>query len=66
MNVWLPHCKKAIATLERILRRTIEMIPGLKQLSCDDRLKQCGFTTLKTWRTRSGQIEVFKTVHFLN
>ena len=35
------------------------MIPELRDLSCEERLKECGLTTLET-RFRVNKIEVFK------
>ena len=42
--------------LEQVQRRTTKLITGLIDLSCDDRLKECGLTTLETRRLRGGQI----------
>ena len=39
------------------------MIPALKQLPYEDRLKQCGLTTLETRRIRGDQMKVFKIMH---
>ena len=36
------------------------MIPELRDLSCEECLKECGLTTLKTTRLRGNQIEVYK------
>ena len=46
-------------TLERIQRRATKMIPELRYLSYEERLKECGFTSLETRRLRGYQIEVF-------
>ena len=39
------------------------MIPELRDLSYDERLKECGLTTLETRRLRGDQIEVFKILN---
>ena len=56
IQVWRPHRKKDIDTLERIQRRATKMIPELRDLSHDERLKECGLTTLETGRLRRYQI----------
>ena len=45
--------------LERIQRRATKIIPELRDLSYEERLKECGLTTLETMRLRGDQIEVF-------
>ena len=35
------------------------MIPELRDLSYEERLKECGLTTLESMRFRGDQIEVF-------
>ena len=39
------------------------MIPELRDLSYENRLLQCGLTTMDTRRLRGDQIEVFKIVN---
>ena len=41
----------------------IKMIPELRDLSYEERLKECGLTTLETRRLRGDQIEVFKILN---
>ena len=60
---WRPYRKKDIYMLERIQRRATKMIPELRDLSDEERLKECGLTTLETRRLRGGQIEVFKILN---
>ena len=63
IQAWRPYRKKDIDTLERIQRRATKMIPELRDLSYEERLKECGLTTLKTRRLRGDQIEVFKILN---
>ena len=46
--------------LEKIQRRATKLIPGLRYLRYEERLKDCGLTTLETQRLSGDQIEVFK------
>ena len=49
--------------LEKIQRRATKLIPGLRDLRYEERLKKCGLTTLETQRLRGDQIEVFKILN---
>ena len=42
--------------LERIQKRATEMIEELRDLSYEERLKECGLTTLETRRLRGDKI----------
>ena len=63
IQAWRPYCKKDIDTLERIQRRATKTIPELRDLSYEERLKECGLTTLETRWLRGDQIEVFKILN---
>ena len=64
IQVWRPYHKKDIDKLERIQRRATKMIPELRDLCCEERLKECGLTALETRRLRGDQIEVFKILNW--
>ena len=49
--------------LERIQRKATKMIPELRELAYEERLKVCGLTTLETRQIRGDQIEVFKILN---
>ena len=54
---------KGIDMLEKVQRRTTKLIPGLRDLSYEEILKECGLTTLEMRRLRGDQIEVFKILN---
>ena len=56
IQAWSPYCKKDIDKLEIIQRRATIMIPELRDLSYENRLLQCGLTTLETRTLRGDQI----------
>ena len=58
-----PYRKKDIdMRIERVQRRATKMIPKLRNISYEMRLKECGLTTLETRKLRGDQIEVFKWI----
>ena len=59
IQAWSPYLRKDIM-VEKIQRRATKLIPGLRDLSYEEQLKECGLTTLETRRLRGDQIEVFK------
>ena len=63
IQAWRPYLRKDIDMLEKVQRRTTKLITGLRDLSYNDRLKECGLTTLETRRLRGDQIEVFKILN---
>ena len=60
---WRPCRKKDIDALDRIQRRATKCIQELRDLSYEERLTECGLTTLETRRLRGDQIEVFKILN---
>ena len=63
IQAWSPYLRKDIAMLEKIQRRATKLIPGLGDIRYEERLKECGLTTLETRRLRGDQIEVFKILN---
>ena len=62
IQAWRPYRKKDIDMLERAQRRATKMIPKLRTISYEMRLKECGLTTLETRRLRD-QVDVFKILN---
>ena len=63
IQAWSPYLRKDIDMLEKIQRRATKLIPGLRNLRYEERLKECGLTTPETRRLRGDQIEVFKILN---
>ena len=59
IQAWNPYIRKDIDMLEKIQRRATKFIPGLRDLTYEERLKEYGQSTLDTRRLRGDQIEVF-------
>ena len=46
--------------LEKIQRRATKLVPGLGDIHNEERLKECGLTTLEITKIKEDQIEVYK------
>ena len=56
IHAWNPYLRKDIDTLEKIQRRATKLNPGLRDLTYEERLKECGLTTLETRSLRGDKI----------
>ena len=63
IHAWSPYIRKDIDLLEKIQRRATKLIPGLRDLRYEERLRECGLTTLETRRLKGDQIEVFNILN---
>ena len=63
IQAWRPYRKNDIDTLERMHRRASKIIPELRYLNYEERLTECGLTTLETRRLRGDQIDFFKILN---
>ena len=61
--IWSPHTKQYQEMLEKLQRRATKILPHLKNLSYEDRLKVLQLPTLKFRRLRSDLIHIFKLTH---
>ena len=64
IQAWSPYIRiDIIYMLENIQRRAIKHIPELRDLRYEERLKECGLTTLEIRRLRWDQTKVFKILN---
>ena len=61
-SVWFPHKAKHIEMIEGVQRRATKQIPGLSDLSYEQRLRKLKLPTLKYRRHRGDMIEIYKIV----
>ena len=63
--VWAPRLQKDINLIEGVLRRATKIIPGMKDLDYNTRLKKANIPSMKHRRERGDMIEVYKFTHGL-
>ena len=61
--VWNPYLEKDITAIENVQRRATKLIPGLKDMSYEDRQKILKLPTLKYRRLRGEAIKAFKILN---
>ena len=59
-QVWNPYLKKHIDMLENVQRRATKSIPGLSNLSYEERLRKINIPTLAYRRIRGDMVETYK------
>jgi hypothetical protein len=57
-SVWAPYKKKHIDMIENVQKRATKQIPGMKNLSYEERLRKLELPTLSYRRLRGDMIEV--------
>ena len=61
--VWSPYKKEDIREIESVQRRATKLIPNLKNLEYEDRLRKFDLPSLVFRRLRGDMIEVFKILN---
>ena len=62
MQIWSPHMRKDIDLVERVQHRATKLIPNLRKLSYERRIKQCNLMTLEDRRRRGDLIQTFRII----
>jgi hypothetical protein len=61
--VWSPYKMKEIERIEGVQRRATSRLPGMKNKTYEERLKELNLPTLRYRRTRGDMIETYKIMH---
>ena len=62
VQVWSPRWNMDIKLVEGVQRRATKIVPELKHLPYEERLKRLGLTTLEERRIRGDMIETYKII----
>jgi hypothetical protein len=65
-QVWSPHLRKDVVKIEKVQRRATKLIPSLRNLPYEDRLKKLNLTTLEQRRIRMDMMEIYKILHSID
>ena len=61
-QVWAPNLQKHVTALENVQRRATKLVPGLRDLSYEERLRKVKLPSLAYRRLRGDMIELFKII----
>ena len=60
VQVWSPHKQMDIDLIEKVQKRAVRMVPGMRDLSYEEKLVKLGLTKLVERRFRGDMIETYK------
>ena len=63
IQAWSPYTKADKDKLEKVQRRAVNMVAGLKGKTYEQKLKEVGLTTLEERRERGDMIQTFRIIH---
>ena len=66
IQAWRPYHRGDIDMLERVQRRATILVPSLRRLSYEDRLKQLNMYSLERRSMRGDMIQVYKMFNGLD
>ena len=61
--IWNPLLNKDMQLIEKVQRRATKIVPSLRDLTYEDRLRKLKLPTLAFRRLRGDQIQVYKIMH---
>ena len=62
IQAWNPHLRKDINMLEKIQRRATKLIPGLRDLRYEERLKVMWTDSTRNAKIKGDQIDILKDI----
>ena len=63
IQAWNPHLRKDVYMLEKIQRRATKLIPELRDLTYEERLKEMWTDNTRNAKIKGDKIEVFKILN---
>ena len=66
VQAWSPWYAKDIDTLERVQKRAVNMVVGLRSSTYEGKLRELNLPSLQERRIRGDSIQVWKYVHGVN
>ena len=63
VQAWSPWYKSDVDTLEKVQKRAVNMVVGLKGRTYEEKLKEIGLMSLKQRRLRGDMIQIWKYIH---
>ena len=60
MQIWAPYKEKYINQIESVQKRAVRLVPGMKHMTYEQRLKELKMTKLVERRFRGDMIETYK------
>ena len=63
VQAWSPYQKADMEKLEKVQKRAVNMVAGLKSKNYADKLKEVGLTSLEERRSRGNMLQTFRIIN---